>query len=57
MCTYVIACLFYATLTVVDEWGLISGRGRNFCVHCNIHIESGPDPVSCPTHNGILFDF
>ena len=57
ICKYIIACLFYATLTVLDEWGLISGRGGNFCVNSNVLIESGPDPVSWPMHDGILFHF
>lgn len=55
MCKYVIAYLFCASMTVLDEWGLISGRVRNFCLHCNIQMESGPDPFSYPTHDGVLF--
>jgi hypothetical protein len=55
MCKYVIAYLFYASMTVLDEWGLISGSGRNFYLHCNLEIESGPDSLSYPTHDGIFF--
>jgi hypothetical protein len=56
MCKCVITvCLFYGSMTVLDEWGLSSVRGRNFCLRCNMKIESGPDAVSCATRDGILF--
>jgi hypothetical protein len=39
----------------LDEWGLISGRGRNFCLHYVIQTDSGPDPISSLPHDGKSF--
>ena len=41
MCKYVIAYLFYASMTVLDEWGLISAREGTFVFIVTSRLNQG----------------